>query len=125
MQAHKKAPPPGRSGGVRRNLKVPERLWPRWGLFVEPPLLELIEGDYDSAQRKRFVRSQQKDRLNSLLPETPRRSSSRRSVLPLGAVEPLLRREMKYPAMKPAKTPVTNRRTSAIPLELLQDLPSL
>ena len=28
-----------------------ERL--RSGWFVEPPLLELIEGDYDSAQRKR------------------------------------------------------------------------
>ena len=124
MQAHKKAPPPGRSGGVRRNLKVPERLWPRWGLFVEPPLLELIEGDYDSAQRKRFVRSQQKDRLNSLLPETPRRSSSRRSVLPLGAEEALVRLEMKYPAMKPARTPVMKRRTSAIVLSDQQLIPN-
>ena len=35
------------------------------GWHVEPPLLELIEGDYDSAQRKRFVRSQQQ--LVSLL----------------------------------------------------------
>ena len=34
-----------------------ERL--RSGWHVEPPLLELIEGDYGSAQRKRFVRSQQ------------------------------------------------------------------
>ena len=49
----------------------------------------------------------------------------RRSVLPLGAEEALVRLEMKYPAMKPAKTPVTNRRTSAIPLELLQVLLSL
>ena len=40
-----------------------ERLAARW--HVEPPLLELIEGDYDSAQRKRFVRSQQQ--LVSLL----------------------------------------------------------
>ena len=40
-----------------------ERL--RSGWFVEPPLLELIEGDYDSAQRKRFVRSQQQ--LKSLV----------------------------------------------------------
>lgn len=40
-----------------------ERL--RSGWHVEPPLLELIEGDYDSAQRKRFVRSQQQ--LVSLL----------------------------------------------------------
>ena len=40
-----------------------ERLAARWQ--IEPPLLELIEGDYDSAQRKRFVRSQQQ--LVSLL----------------------------------------------------------
>ena len=32
-----------------------ERL--RSGWHVEPPLLELIEGDYDSAQRKRFLRA--------------------------------------------------------------------
>ena len=31
-----------------------ERL--RSGWHVEPPLLELIEGDYDSAQRKRLLR---------------------------------------------------------------------
>ena len=34
-----------------------ERL--RSGWHVESPLLELIEGDYDSAQRKRFIRYQQ------------------------------------------------------------------
>jgi hypothetical protein len=39
----------------------------RWGWFVEPPLLELIEGDYDSAQRKRFLRAEQQDRLHSLM----------------------------------------------------------
>ena len=42
-----------------------ERL--RSGWFVEPPLLELIEGDYDSAQRKRFLRAAQKDRLHTLM----------------------------------------------------------
>ena len=41
-----------------------ERL--RSGWHVEPPLLELIEGDYDSAQRKRFLRAAQKDCLHSL-----------------------------------------------------------
>ena len=40
-----------------------ERL--RSGWHVDPPLLELIERDYDSPQRKRFVRSQQQ--LVSLL----------------------------------------------------------
>ncbi len=37
----------------------------RAGWEVEPHLLELIEGDYDSPQRKRFIRGQQKlvDRL--------------------------------------------------------------
>ena len=42
-----------------------ERL--RSGWHVESPLLELIEGDYDSAQRKRFLRAAQKDRLHSLM----------------------------------------------------------
>ena len=42
-----------------------ERLRSGWN--VEPPLLELIEGDYDSAQRKRFVRAAEKDRLHSLM----------------------------------------------------------
>lgn len=42
-----------------------ERL--RSGWFVEPPLLELIEGDYDSAQRKRFLRYAQQDCLHSLM----------------------------------------------------------
>ena len=42
-----------------------ERL--RSGWHVEPPLLELIEGDYDSAQRKRFIRATEKDRLHSLM----------------------------------------------------------
>ena len=42
-----------------------ERL--RSGWHVEPPLLELIEGDYDSAQRKRFLRAAQKDLLHSLM----------------------------------------------------------
>ena len=41
-----------------------ERL--RSGWHVEPPLLDLIERDYDSPQRKRFVRSE-KARLCSLL----------------------------------------------------------
>ena len=45
-----------------------KRLAARW--HIEPPLLELIEGDYDSAQRKRFVRSQQY--LVSLLKTQPR-----------------------------------------------------
>lgn len=40
-----------------------EKLRSVW--FVEPPLLELIEGDYDSAQRKRYLRAAQKDRLHS------------------------------------------------------------
>ena len=31
------------------------------GWHVEPPLLELIEGDYDSAQRKRFIRAAQNE----------------------------------------------------------------
>ena len=37
----------------------------RAGWEVEPHLLELIEGDYDSPQRQRFIRGQQKlvDRL--------------------------------------------------------------
>ena len=37
----------------------------RAGWDVEPHLLELIEGDCDSPQRKRFIRGQQKlvDRL--------------------------------------------------------------
>jgi hypothetical protein len=37
----------------------------RAGWEVEPHLLELIEGDCDSPQRKRFIRGQQKlvDRL--------------------------------------------------------------
>ena len=34
-----------------------ERLQSGW--HFEPPLLELIEQDHDSPQRKRFVRSQQ------------------------------------------------------------------
>jgi len=42
-----------------------ERLAAGW--HVEPPLLELIEGDYDSAQRKRFIRATEKDRLHSLM----------------------------------------------------------
>ena len=42
-----------------------ERL--RSGWHVEPPLLELIEGDYDSAQRKRFIRAAQNERLYSML----------------------------------------------------------
>jgi len=37
----------------------------RAGWEVDPHLLELIEGDYDSPQRQRFIRGQQKlvDRL--------------------------------------------------------------
>ena len=42
-----------------------ERL--RSGWHVEPPLLELIEGDYDSAQRKRFLRAAQNDCLHPLM----------------------------------------------------------
>ena len=42
-----------------------ERL--RSGWHVEPPLQELIEGDYDSPQRKRFLRAAHKERLHSLL----------------------------------------------------------
>ena len=48
------------------NLKeANERL--RSGWHVEPPLLELIEGDYDSAQRKRFLRAAQQDLLHPLM----------------------------------------------------------
>ena len=36
------------------------------GWQVEPPLLELIEGDYDSAQRKRFIRAAQNEGLYSM-----------------------------------------------------------
>ena len=32
----------------------------RAGWEVDPHLLELIEGDYDSPQRQRFIRGQQK-----------------------------------------------------------------
>ena len=42
-----------------------ERL--RSGWHVEPPLLELIEGDYDSAQRKRSLRAAQNERPYSML----------------------------------------------------------
>jgi len=42
-----------------------ERLQAGWN--VEASTLELIEGDYDSAQRKRFLRAAQKDRLHSLM----------------------------------------------------------
>ena len=37
------------------------------GWHVEPPLLELIEGDYDSAQCKRFIRAAQNEGLYSML----------------------------------------------------------
>ena len=37
------------------------------GWHVEPPLLKLIEGDYDSAQRKRFIRASQNEGLYSML----------------------------------------------------------
>ncbi|WP_415399818.1 hypothetical protein [Synechococcus sp. W4D4] len=37
--------------------EIQERIAAGW--HVEPPTLELIERDYDSPQRKRFVRSQQ------------------------------------------------------------------
>ena len=43
--------------------EIQERIAAGW--HVEPPTLELIERDYDSPQRKRFVRSQQQ--LVSLL----------------------------------------------------------
>ena len=42
-----------------------ERLQAGWN--VEASTLELIEGDFDSAQRKRFIRATEKDRSHSLM----------------------------------------------------------
>ena len=52
--------------------EIQERIAAGW--HVEPPTLELIERDYDSPQRKRFVRSNQQ--LRSLLNSECRRYKS-------------------------------------------------